>query len=137
MSNKHPIIFRLFSIVAIVFGLLTIKSGGMVLFTDGAAHQAAGNYVPFVLWFNFMAGFAYIAAGIGLWQQRPWACKLAVFIAVATAAVFVAFGVHIMNEGAYEMRTVMAMSIRSTLWITIALVAVILGRRLKQNVAQA
>ena len=137
MSNKHPIIFRLLSIVAVVFGLLTIKSGGMVLFTEGAAHQAAGNYVPFVLWFNFMAGFAYITAGIGLWQQRRWACKLAVLIAAATAAVFVAFGVHIMNEGAYEMRTVVAMSIRSTLWITIALVAVILGRRLKQNVAQA
>ena len=136
MSNKNPILLRLFSIVAIVFGLLTIKSGGMVLFTDGAVHQAAGNYVPFVLWFNFMAGFAYVVAGVGLWQQRRWARNLAVMIAVATVTIFMLFGVYILNHGAYEIRTVVAMSVRSTLWITIALVAVILGRRLKQNVAQ-
>ncbi len=130
MINKqfeHTIVFRLFAIIAVVFGMLTLKSGGMVLFTDGAAHQAAGNYVPFVLWFNFMAGFAYIVAGVGLWQQQPWAGKLAALIAVATIAVFVAFGLHVLNDGAYEMRTVVAMSVRSGLWVTIGLLASILG----------
>ena len=130
MTNKqykHPIVFRLFAIIAIVFGMLTLKSGGMVLFTNGEAHQAAGNYVPFVLWFNFMAGFAYIAAGIGLWQQQPWAGKLAALIAVATVAVFMAFGVHVLNDGAYEMRPAVAMTVRSGLWVTIALLAFILG----------
>ena len=39
----------------------------------GAARQAAGHYVPFVLWFNFLAGFAYIVAGVGLWMRRRWA----------------------------------------------------------------
>ncbi len=130
MINKqfeHTTVFRLFAIIAVVFGMLTLKSGGMVLFTDGAAHQAAGNYVPFVLWFNFMAGFAYIVAGVGLWQQQPWAGKLAALIAVATIAVFVAFGLHVLNDGAYEMRTVVAMSVRSGLWVTIGLLASILG----------
>ena len=37
------------SAVAILFGLLTLKSGGMVLFVDGPDRVAAGNYVPFVL----------------------------------------------------------------------------------------
>ena len=54
------------SLVATVFGLLTIKEGGTVLFGDEAARTAAGNYVPFVLWFNFVSGFAYIIAGVGL-----------------------------------------------------------------------
>lgn len=55
------------SLFAILFGLLTLKEGGFVLFFDGPAREAAGSYVPFVLWFNFSAGFAYVAAGIGLW----------------------------------------------------------------------
>ncbi|WP_425478346.1 hypothetical protein [Stenotrophomonas pictorum] len=49
---------RVVSLIAIGFGLMTIWEGGAVLFVDGAARQAAGHYVPFVLWFNFLAGFA-------------------------------------------------------------------------------
>ena len=122
-QHKRPITFWLISIVAIIFGMLTIRSGGMVLFTEGEAHQAAGNYVPFVLWFNFLAGFAYIAAGVGLWLQRRWAASLALIIAVATVMTFIALAVHIYFAGAYEMRTVAAMSLRSGVWISIALVA--------------
>ena len=48
--------------IAIVFGIMTIKSGGAVLFTDGEARLAAGDYVSFVLWFNFLAGFLYVVA---------------------------------------------------------------------------
>ena len=46
------------SSIAIVFGLLTLKAGGSVLFIDGTAREEAGNYVPFVVWFNFSAGFS-------------------------------------------------------------------------------
>ena len=49
--------------VAVVFGLLTIKTGGAVLFIGGEFRQQAGNYVPFVLWFNFLAGFVYLSEG--------------------------------------------------------------------------
>ena len=110
------------SLVAVGFGLLTIKSGGAVLFDDGAAHIAAGNYVPFVLWFNFVAGFAYVIAGVGLWTQQPWAVWLAIAIAVATALTFTAFGVYIFFGLAYEERTVMAMGLRTLVWAVIAAV---------------
>jgi len=70
----------LISLLAIGFGLLTLREGGAVLFVDGAARQAAGHYVPFVLWFNFLAGFAYIVAGVGLWMRRRWAAWLAIVI---------------------------------------------------------
>ena len=43
--------------IAIVFGLLTIKSGGSVLFVNGIARESAGDYVSFVLWFNFLQDF--------------------------------------------------------------------------------
>jgi len=49
---------RAAGIIGALFGLLTIREGGAVLFVDGAARVAAGDFVPFVLWFNFLAGFA-------------------------------------------------------------------------------
>lgn len=109
--------------VAAGFALLTIKEGGTILFGDEAARTAAGSYVPFVLWFNFLAGFAYVIAGIGLWARQRWAARLAIAIAAATALVFAAFGVHIYAGGAYEMRTVMAMSLRTLVWTAIAVIA--------------
>lgn len=111
------------SIVAVLFGLLTIQEGGSVLFWSEAARRAAGQYVPFVVWFNFLAGFAYVAAGSGLWFRRRWAAGLAFMVAAATLAVFVAFGVHVASGGGYELRTVIAMSLRSAVWIAIGVVA--------------
>ena len=111
------------SVFAILFGLLTIKEGGAVLFIDGAARKAAGNYVPFVLWFNFSAGFFYIAAGIGLWRMRRWSARLAALIAALTLLVFTVFGVHAFRGGAYELRTVMAMTLRLLVWLAISYAA--------------
>lgn len=58
------------AVVAVVFGALTVISGGFALI--GGSDM--GAVVPFVLWFNFFAGFAYIAAGLGLWHKhrRVW-----------------------------------------------------------------
>lgn len=120
---------RLAAIVAVLFGLATIVSGGNVLFGNGA--EAAGHYVPFVVWFNFLAGFAYVAAGVGLWRRRRWGVALALALAVVTALVFAAFGSYVARGGAYEMRTVGAMTLRTTLWATIALLAWLTLRRQK------
>ena len=111
------------SLIAVGFGLLTIKEGGTILLGNAAARAAAGNYVPFVLWFNFLAGFAYVIAGIGLWRQQRWAAWLAAAIAVATALAFAAFGAHLVSGGAYEQRTVIAMSLRTLVWTVIAVLA--------------
>jgi len=109
--------------VAILFGIMTIKSGGQVLFGDEAALAAAGNYVPFVLWFNFTAGFVYLIAGVGIALRRPWAVGLSLLIAASTLLVFAAFGVHIFTDGAYEERTLGAMVLRSTVWTVMFVLA--------------
>lgn len=121
--RQRGVWIRMISLIAIGFGLLTIREGGAVLFHDGAARAAAGNYVPFVLWFNFLAGFAYVIAGVGLWMRRRWAVGLAIVIAAATALTFSAFGVHVYFGGAWEHRTLIAMSLRTLVWTGIALAA--------------
>ncbi len=122
-TPQRSIIVWIISLVAVAFGLLTIKEGGTILFGGEAARTAAGNYVPFVLWFNFSAGFAYVLAGAGLWLQQRWAVWLAAGIAAATAFTFAAFGVHVVLGGAFEPRTVAAMSLRTLVWVTIATIA--------------
>jgi hypothetical protein len=116
---KRPLWIIIFSVVAILFGMATIKEGGTVLFTE-AGEKSAGNYVPFVLWFNFLAGFAYIVAGIALYKLKSCSRRLVLVIAISTSIVFIFFGLHILNGGAYEIRTVAAMTIRSFLWLLIA-----------------
>ena len=111
------------SVLAVLFGLMTLKEGGTVLFCGEAARTAAGAYVPFVLWFNFLAGFAYVVAGIALWRRQGWAAGLALGIALATALVFAAFGVYVMNGGAFEVRTMAAMALRTTVWLVVGALA--------------
>jgi hypothetical protein len=121
-KSKRPFMITLLSIVATLFGIATIKEGGTVLFTE-VGKQGAGNYVPFVLWFNFFAGFAYILAGIMLFRLKSCSRRLSAVIAIATTIVFLLLGVHIMNGGAYELRTIVAMTLRSSIWAAIAFFA--------------
>jgi hypothetical protein len=117
---SRPIWVWLTAPLAVLFGVVTIGVGGRTLFVPSAGGP---GIVPFVLWFNFLAGFAYVAAGVGLfWSKRP-AAQLAALIAAATVLVFAAFGLHVLAGGAYATRTVGAMALRSFVWIVIAVVA--------------
>ncbi|MBK9000029.1 MAG: hypothetical protein IPM35_30290 [Myxococcales bacterium] len=114
---------RVAAAVAILFGIASVVSGGRVLLDVGAARAEAGAYVPFVLWFNFVAGFAYVAAGAGLWLGRAWGARLSLTLAGLTALTYAAFGVHVALGGAFEGRTVVAMAVRTALWTLIAVLA--------------
>jgi hypothetical protein len=114
-------VIRAAAVFAALFGALTVFSGGRVLFGDGAA--AAGDYVPYIVWFNFLAGFAYVAAAAGLWRRRPWGAGIALALALLNALVFAALGGHIAAGAPYEMRTVAAMALRTGFWAMLAAVA--------------
>lgn len=101
---------------AMAFGLATLLSGGKALF--GTVDM--GAVVPFGLWFNFVAGFAYVAGGLLLWRGNRFALPVALAILIATAMVFAAFGLRVASGGAYEMRTVGAMALRTGFWAVVA-----------------
>lgn len=108
--------------LAILFGLASIAQGGRTLFGGAAARAAEGDLVPFVLMFNFAAGFAYVAAGVLAIAARDAAVWVARALAVSTLLVFAALGVHVLRGEPYEARTVAVMTLRSTFWIVQALV---------------
>jgi hypothetical protein len=114
---------RILGGLAVVFGIMTLFSGGMVLFGPEDAKEAAGAVVPLVLWFNFASGFLYVAAGIGIYLAMPWGRALAYVIAAALAVVMAAFLWHVLGGEAWEVRTLGALTLRLAFWIAVASLA--------------
>ena len=104
---------RLAGGIAMAFGLLTIVSGASALM--GAIDM--GAVVPFVLWFNFLAGFVYVLAGALILIGHRTALPLASALLAATALVFAGFLWWLLRGGAYEMRTLGAMLLRTAFWV--------------------
>ncbi|HLP66002.1 MAG TPA: hypothetical protein VK181_00630 [Rhizobium sp.] len=103
-------------VFAVLFGVATLISGGNnILFLQSDA-EPTERIVPFVLYFNFAAGFAYVAAGAAFILHRRWASTLAIAIATATLLVFTGLGVWILMGYPYELKTVIAMTIRTVFW---------------------
>lgn len=100
-------------VAAIAFGLLTLISGGSALF--GLVDM--GAVVAFVLWFNFLAGFAYVIGGRLLMIGHRLALPVALTILIANAKVFAVFGWRVFVGDAFEARTVGAMTFRTAFWV--------------------
>lgn len=113
----------LLGLLVVVFGVATIISGGSVLFGPDSARDAAGRYLPAIVWFNFVSGFFYIAGGVGLIGWKRWAGQFATLLAAAILVATALFAVHVVTGGAYEARTAAAMLFRSFLWLSIAILA--------------
>lgn len=105
------------ALVAMAFGALTIISGARAMMASGP------GVVPFVLWFNFLAGFAYVLAGIGLWRGSRWGVWLSLAIVLATAVVYGAFLLHVWRGGPWMGRTMGAMGLRTLVWAVITVIA--------------
>ena len=127
--TSNPMI-KVLSGIAILFGIDTLVSGGRALFELHGTENSAAKIVPFVLYFNFTAGFAYIVAGAGLALRRPWAPLFAAAIAASTIIVFVVLGIWIAVGNAYEARTIAAMSLRTVFWLGVTAVSIIERRSL-------
>jgi hypothetical protein len=131
VSTKQTVWLRLAGGLAVAFGLATLAEGGRTLFGGLEARAETGDVVPFVVVFNFVAGFAYVSAGVATLAGRAWAVWLARALAASTLLVFAAFGVPVLLGGAFAGRTVMAMTVRTGFWAlqSLALAAFFRQRR--------
>lgn len=114
---------RVLGALAIIFGLLSIYSGGQVLFGAATARADAGKIVPAIVWFNFLSGFVYVVSGAQMLRLRRSGALLAMGLAAALVLVAALFALHIATGGLFEMRTVLAMLLRLSFWCLVAAVA--------------
>lgn len=110
------------AVFGLIFGIVTLFSGGNVLFGPKSAQAAAGNYFPFVVWFNFLAGFVYIITAACILRRNIMALPLSMLIATCTAITAIAFAQFVSQGVNFEMRTVGALAIRTGFWSVVAYV---------------
>lgn len=95
-----------------IFGLITLVASSTLLFKIGDLAAEAGNTVPVVLWMNFFASFLYLIAAYGLWAQREWTPMVLAIAVVLMLVAAIGFYVHVQTGGAYEQRTIGALTFR-------------------------
>lgn len=105
----------------ILFGLLTVFAGSSVFLDLFGMRAREGNYVPFVLAANLFSGFLYLLAAYGLFRNKQWAAKVLSFVALFLMTTFIAFAFYIHNGGVHEIKTIYAMSFRTTVAIILAI----------------
>lgn len=116
-------ILTIAGIILTLFGLITIFMAGSVIFDLFGIRAKEGNYVPFVVWANFICGFIYVLAAYGFFSIKTWT----VFpLIIALAILIVAFGgllIHINSGGLHETKTVAAMLFRTAVTLAFTLLA--------------
>ncbi len=105
------------------FGALTVFMSSSVIFDLFGIRAKEGNFVPFIVWTNFFAGWAYLAAAYGFVTRQKWTAKLLGTFVVVLLVAFVALKMHIHAGGLYEERTVKAMMFRMTVTAVFAAIA--------------
>lgn len=127
----------LYIIAAILtaFGLLTLFLSGSVIFNLFGIRAKEGNYVPVVVWANFISSFLYLAAVYGLFKMKKWSVWLLAVSVFILVAAFIGLKIHINDGGLYEAKTVNAMLFRIGLaiLITVSSYFLIQNKQLSKN----
>lgn len=120
---------RIFSVIACIFGAVTIAAGARVLL---GADPGYAVYRPLVL-FNTLMGVIYVAAGVVIWfsiARGRWVAA-AVFGINAVALVVVA-ALHSTGE-TIALESLQAMSFRVAVWLVLALGLFWTARRVRTH----
>ena len=117
------VLIRVLSIIATVFGIMTVISGSAVLIPNGIIQKSVGNYVEFVVWFNLLSGLIYIITGFGLWKSRKWSVMTSVILTLALAIILLVFSIHVKQGGMFELRTFYALTFRMLFWLAISFIS--------------
>ena len=114
-----------FILVAVLtaFALLTLFLTSSVIFDWFGIRAKEGNYVPFVVWANFICGLLYVAAAYGLLKRKRWSYQVLGLSAAILIAALAGLLIHINKGGIYETKTIWALFFRIGVTSVIALLA--------------
>jgi hypothetical protein len=107
----------------LLFGGITLLMSSAVLLDLFDIRSKQGNYVPFIVWANWICGFIYLAAAYGFFTKQIWTRNILSSAALILIVGFVSLLFHITSGGLYEQKTVMAMVFRTVMTLGFALLA--------------
>ena len=96
----------------ILFGLVTIFVSSSVLFDLFGMREKEGNYVPLVVWANFLCGILYLIAAFGILLNKSWVRLPLVASLIVLVLAYMNLFTHITTGGLYETKTIFAMAFR-------------------------
>lgn len=111
------------AVVLIGFGLLSLFMSASVIFDLFGIREKEGNYVPFVVWANFICSFLYLFAAKGFLKSRLWTKVVLVVASIILIITFLALKSHISDGGIYEEKTISAMIFRIIITLIFSLIA--------------
>ena len=128
-------ILKITAIALLLFALLTLFLSSSVIFNLFGIRGKEGNYVPLVVWANFISSILYLAAAFGLFKMKKWSVWLLVISVVILVAAFIGLKLHISEGGLYEVKTLNAMIFRIGLTALLAVASYFLlqNKQLSKN----
>ena len=99
-------------IFLILFGGVTIFMSSSVLFDWFGIRAKEGNYVPGIVWANFVCGILYLIAAYGILKNQTWAKFPLIISMIILVFAYIGLFIHINNDGLYETKTIGAMAFR-------------------------
>jgi hypothetical protein len=128
-------LLKITAVIVLLFALLTMFLSASVIFDLFGIREKEGNYVPLVVWSNFISSILYLAAAYGLLKMKKWPVWLLAISAVILVAAFIGLKIHISDGGLYEAKTVNAMMFRIGLTILLAVASYFLlkNKQLSKN----
>lgn len=120
MKISHLAVQKFIGYFAIIFGIISSMASSLVLFTE-EGKSVAGQIVYFVLWANFLLSLLYILTGVMILRRMKLSIPFSFFIAATSLVILLGLISHILRGNAYEIRTLMAMSLRTFFWILISI----------------
>ena len=114
VRQHRRVLQRAAAVVAALFGLATIASGGRVL-----AGWSDVEYVVFrpLLIFNTIMGVAYCAAAVTIWRSVHWGRRAAEAIVVLNLVVLGSLILLYKSGGAVAIDSLGAMAFRTVGWL--------------------
>ena len=128
-------ILKITASALLLFALLTLFLSSSVIFNLFGIRGKEGNYVPLVVWANFISSILYLAAAYGLFKMKKWSVWLLAISVVILVAAFIGLKLHISEGGLYEVKTVNAMIFRIGLTALLAVASYFLlqNKQLSKN----
>ncbi len=114
-AKLDRLVQRSIVLLAVLFGVATLFAGGRALSGVDPGYVV---YRPLLV-FNFLMGFAYIAAGVLAWRSLAAGRLIAGIIFVLNAVVLAAVVYLYQSGAAVAVDSVRAMSLRTVVWLVL------------------
>lgn len=131
--KKNNILRFVTLFILTAFALLTLFLSSSVIFDWFGIRAKEGNYVPLVVWANFISSVLYLIAAYGLLKLKKWTVRPLLASVFILIGALIGLYVHINAGELYETKTVGALFFRTGLTLVFSFLAYLITIKWKNR----